>query len=157
MATNEIFAPNGPHNKMSLPVTSKADAGSALNEVKSGRPVMVGAIVGVAQTTFEATDGAATGIVNSNAPGNVTVWNGGTWYLDTSVEAKTAVVGSVVYAKAQSGTSVVTLITGTPATANGGNGDVYPFGTLYIASTAGDKRLAVRVNEQAGTVLAVSA
>lgn len=154
MSKNEIFAPNGPHNKMSLPVTSSATAGKT---VVAGSPVKVGNIVGVAQTAYEAADGATTGVVNSNAPGHVTVWNGGTWRLDSvAVPTGAGTVGATVYGKEQTGTSVVILVIGTPATGNGGAGDYYPFGTLYEPAADGATSLAVRVNELAGAKTTVS-
>lgn len=152
MAVNEIFPPNGPHNKMSLPVADKADTGSNLYKAVAGRVVKVGDLIGVLQTDKEAKDGDATGVINSNAPGNCTVWNSGTWHLDSNVAAPSggADVGSVVYGKEQAGTDVLVPVVGTPGSSNGGSGDYYPIGTLYVAAKASDKRFAVRLNETAG-------
>lgn len=141
MSTNEIFPPNGPDNKMSLPVEGT---------VVSGDPVVVGTICGVAQTTKEATDGAATGVVNSNAPGNVTVWNGGVWRLPVTLAADAA-IGDVVYATLTAGASKVAL---SDDDATEGN---VPFGVLYEASASGaDLPLGVRVFKYAGEAVAAA-
>jgi len=137
MSTNEIFPPNGPNNKMSLPVEGT---------VVSGDPIVVGSICGVAQTTKEASDGAATGIVNSNAPGNVTSWNGGVWRLPVDVAAD-AEIGDTVYATVTANQSKVAL--GTDA-AEG----AFPFGVLYESAAEGDdQQLGVRVFEFVGEVV----
>lgn len=142
MSKNEIFAPNGPNNKMSLPVESKKNS-----EVVSGSPVKVGVIVGVAQTSFEDKDGGTTGVVNSNAPGNVTVWNGGVWRLPVKLNSSGA-IGDVVHAAASNGTSLVKL----SDTAVGG----FPFGVLREASGSGtDLPLAVAVYETTAAAVAV--
>lgn len=137
MAKNEIFPPNGPDNKMSLPVTG---------DVKSGDPVKVGAIVGVAQTDKQSVDGGDNGVINSNAPGNVTVWNEGVWRLPVTVSGGSAGIGDVVYAKTIANSSKVDL----QNAAGTGN---FPFGVLYEAvASNGVKELGVRVFRYAGPV-----
>ena len=138
MSTNEIFPPNGPNNKMSLPVEGA---------VVSGDPVVVGDICGVAQTPKEASDGAAPGVVNSNAPGNVTVWNGGVWRLPVDLAAA-GEIGDTVYATLTAGQSKVALSDDGVTVGN------VPFGVLYEASASGnDLALGVRVFEFIGAAV----
>ena len=147
MSMNEIFAPNGPHNKMSLPVTDTADstAPNDFRAAKVGRPVMVNGIVGVLQTAVETEDGATTGVVNSNAPGHATVWNEGTWRLPVDTTTTAPTIGGIVYARVQSNTDVVKLYSKDKVHG-------FPFGVFMEAAPAGAtvKDLAVRVFQYAG-------
>ena len=142
MSMNEIFAPNGPHNKMSLPI---ATTGTSTAQAKVGRPVVVGSIPGVLQTDYETENGGATGVVNSNAPGHCTVWNGGTWWLDltTAATGNNGKVGAEVYATAQSNSSVVQLKLVKPSSTQ----HYWVFGTLMYPVANSETRAAVRVNE----------
>lgn len=135
MAKNEIIAPNGPSDKMSLPV-----AGT----VVAGDPVIVGVICGVAQTSKETEDGGTTGVVNSNAPGNVTVWNNGIWRLPVDL-AGAGAIGDPVYATITGGASKVALSDDDATVGN------VMFGVLMEAHAAGnDLPLAVAVFKYAG-------
>lgn len=139
MAKNEIIAPNGPTNKMSLPAGS-ADTVAAL---KAGSPVVCGVLCGVTQTDLESVDGGATGIVNSNAPGNVTVWNGGVWRLPVKTETTAGKIGDQVYAVKTADKIQVTLVTKSAAGA-------VPFGVLREPNAVGTANVAVQVFEYAG-------
>ncbi len=75
---NEVFYPNDPSDKLSLPVTA---------DTPSGSPVVVGSLIGVAATT-EGEGG--------NVDGNASVWTEGVY--DLLVGTNTAVpVGGPVY------------------------------------------------------------
>lgn len=139
MAKNEIIAPNGPTDKMSLPAGS-ADTTAAL---VAGPPVVCGLLCGVTQTDLEDKDGGATGIVNSNAPGNVTVWQQGVWRLPVKTETTAGKIGDVVYAVKTSNKIQVTLVT---KSATG----VVPFGVLREANPIGTANVAVQVFQYAG-------
>lgn len=145
MAKNEVFHP-GTELKMSLPCTTHASA-----PLVPGSPVKVGGLIGVAQTGIH-TDDADLDIINSNAPGNVTVWAGGVWNLDTYVKTGTGSVGTPVYAKViNAGSSVVGLTTDA-ADAAGVGKLLYLFGHIYAPVTGGNavQTVEVRVLTAAG-------
>lgn len=145
MAKNEVFHP-GTELKMSLPCSTHAAA-----PLVSGSPVKVGGLIGVAQTGIH-TDDADLDIINSNAPGNVTVWAGGVWNLTTYVKTGTGAVGDPVYAKViNAGSSVVGLTTD-GADATGVDKKVWLFGHVYEPITGGNATqvVAVRVLGAAG-------
>lgn len=87
---NEIFYPNDPSDKLSLPVPA---------DTPSGAPVIVGSIVGVTATK-EGQGG--------NVDGNASVWTEGVYDLYV-VTNTTRAVGDPVY--------IITANSGNPATA----------------------------------------
>lgn len=145
MAKNEIIAPNGPTDKMSLP----AGSADTTTDLVAGSPVKCGALVGTTQTSLETADGGATGVVNSNAPGNVTVWSQGVWRHKVDVKTTAGKIGDVVYAKTTTNKIQVTL------QVNGTVTGFFPFGVLREAAAVGDgQSLAVQVFQYAGTAAA---
>lgn len=144
MAMNEIFAPNGPRNKMSV------KAGGSDTKIDPGTPLKVGGFVGVAQTGLESEDGGYSGIVNSNAPGNVTMWNGFVSRLSVDVGAEGVKFGDVVYAVTDSDSIVVGLEAGNVAPTTGS----FPFGLAREDAATGTVDLAVEVFEYSGAEVA---
>src|SRR5690606_1295515 len=124
--------PNGPHNKMSLPCSTHSSA-----PLVPGSPVKVGGLIGVAQTGIH-TDDANLEVINSNAPGNVTVWNSGTWRLPVYVTTGAGAVGDPVYAKVLNASSSVVGLTTDVADDTGVGKLVYLFGFIYEPVTGGD-------------------
>lgn len=149
MSMNEVFPPNGPHNKMSLPVTTHTSA-----PLVSGSPVMVGGLIGVAQTAIH-TDDASLDVINSNAPGHVTVWSAGTWRLSTYVQTSKGGVGTPVYAKVINAGSSVVALTTDAADATGVGKTTTLFGHIYEPVVGGNaaQDVAVRVLDVAGPTI----
>jgi hypothetical protein len=139
MALNEIFPENGPADVYSL--------GPTTGTVNTGDPVKIGSLVGVAQTTSEATDGAATGLINSNAPGYITVKLDGVHRLSVTVTG-TAKIGDSVLAAVSGSNTAVTLTVGATATGK------FLFGILMEPSSAGSNlKLAVKPVRITGAAL----
>jgi len=87
---NEVFYPNDPADKLSLPV----DSG-----VVSGDPVVVGSIIGVAATSRGE---------GGNPSGNASVWTEGVFRLPVSTTV--GAVGTALY-KAAGSTALTTTAT----------------------------------------------
>ena len=88
---NEVFYPNEPHDKLSLPVDADTPSGAA---------VVVGSIVGVTATA-EGQGG--------NPDGFASVWCEGVYHLDVSTTV--GAVGTALY-KAAGSTALTTTATG---------------------------------------------
>lgn len=148
MAKNEVFHP-GTELKMSLPVKS-----TATNTVVSGSPVQVGGLIGVAQVDAHAAD-ADLEIINSNAPGNVTVWAGGMWHLPVYVKTGSGAVGDPVYAKVLNANSSLVGLTTDAADAAGVGKTLALFGHIYTPVTGGNavQTVNVRVLTAAGPTI----
>lgn len=147
MAKNQVIDPRDDF-ALSWPIGS-ADA----TDLPAGTPVMAGDMVGVTLTTAETKDGGATGVVNSNAPGNVTVWSGGLWRLPVKVVSTAGVFGATVYAVPTSDKIAVTLqVTANPTKDAGWR----PYGVLIEPSgttSASTADLVVKVRDFAGPVV----
>lgn len=110
---NEVFYPNDPADKLSLPVPEGT---------KSGDPVVVGSIIGIA-----ATDRGAGG----NPAGNASVWTEGVYRLTASTAV--AAVGTALY---KPGNSLKLTTTGT---------DNALFGYALETKGAGDGDIRVKL------------
>jgi predicted RecA/RadA family phage recombinase len=116
---NEVFYPNSPHDKLSLPVPA---------DTPSGAPVIVGSIVGVT---------ACTEGEGGNVDGNASVWTEGVFDLYVVTNTTRAVGDPIYIISANSGNPSTALTT----TANSGANPVYG----YALEAKGSSPATIRV------------
>lgn len=146
MAKNQVIDPRADF-ALSWP-TGSSDTADPSTGLIAGKPVMQGELVGVTITAKEAADGGHTGTVNSNAPGNVSVWSGGLWRLPVDVTSTAGKFGAPVYAVPTANKAEVALkVTPSPTTGAGWR----RFGALVEPAAAGNgQKLIVKVDNFAG-------